>query len=66
MNKQFPDRWIGRGGPHYWPLRSPDFAPKYFHENHGVWTESKQKRGTTYISDAARRVDLQFQIFVAP
>lgn len=23
----FPERWIGRGGPHSWPPRSPDLTP---------------------------------------
>jgi len=23
----FPGRWIGRGGPHNWPARSPDLSP---------------------------------------
>jgi hypothetical protein len=31
LNEQFPDRWIGRGGPQYWPLRSPDLTPLDFH-----------------------------------
>jgi hypothetical protein len=22
-----PGRWIGRGGPHNWPARSPDLSP---------------------------------------
>jgi hypothetical protein len=24
LDNQYPQRWIGRGGPHYWPARSPD------------------------------------------
>jgi hypothetical protein len=24
FDKQYPQRWIGRGGPHHWPARSPD------------------------------------------
>jgi hypothetical protein len=24
LNTQFPDRWLGRGGPVSWPARSPD------------------------------------------
>jgi hypothetical protein len=24
LNTQFPDRWLGRGGPISWPVRSPD------------------------------------------
>jgi hypothetical protein len=24
LDKQYPQRWICRGGPHNWPARSPD------------------------------------------
>jgi hypothetical protein len=24
LDNQYPQRWIGRGGPHHWPARSPD------------------------------------------
>jgi hypothetical protein len=24
LDNQYPQHWIGRGGPHYWPARSPD------------------------------------------
>jgi len=27
LNYRFPGRWIGRGGPHNWPARSPDLSP---------------------------------------
>jgi hypothetical protein len=27
---QFPDRWLGRGGPVSWPARSPDLNPLDF------------------------------------
>lgn len=27
LNQQFPGQWIGRGGPHSWPPRSPDLSP---------------------------------------
>ena len=27
LNYCFPGRWIGRGGPHNWPARSPDLSP---------------------------------------
>ena len=30
LNEQFGDRWIGRGGPHPWPPRSPDLNPLDF------------------------------------
>jgi hypothetical protein len=30
LNTQFPDRWLGRGGPVSWPARSPDLNPMDF------------------------------------
>lgn len=27
LDQQYPDRWIGRGGPIEWPARSPDLTP---------------------------------------
>jgi len=27
LNYRFPGRWIGHGGPHKWPARSPDLSP---------------------------------------
>ena len=27
LNFPFPRRWIGRCGPHNWPVRSPDLSP---------------------------------------
>jgi len=27
LNYRFPGRWIGRGGRHKWPARSPDLSP---------------------------------------
>jgi len=27
LNYRFAGRWIGRGGPHHWPARSPDLSP---------------------------------------
>ena len=30
LNQQYPDRWIGRGGPRHWPPRSPDLNPLDF------------------------------------
>jgi hypothetical protein len=29
LDNQYPQRWIGRGGPHYWPARSPDLNLNY-------------------------------------
>jgi hypothetical protein len=31
MNRKFPGRWIGRGGPIAWPSRSPDLNPLDFY-----------------------------------
>jgi len=31
LNNQFPDRWIGRGGPIRWAPRSPDLTPLDFY-----------------------------------
>jgi len=30
MDINFPDKWIGRGGPIPWPPRSPDLTPPDF------------------------------------
>ena len=27
LDRKFPGRWIGRGGPVRWPARSPDLTP---------------------------------------
>jgi hypothetical protein len=27
LNEKFPNAWIGRGGPIFWPPRSPDLTP---------------------------------------
>ncbi|KAJ4439818.1 hypothetical protein ANN_07946 [Periplaneta americana] len=31
LDRRFPDRWIGRGGPVAWPSRSPDLNPLDFY-----------------------------------
>ncbi|KAJ4427803.1 hypothetical protein ANN_25456, partial [Periplaneta americana] len=31
LDRRFPDRWIGRGGPIAWPSRSPDLNPLDFY-----------------------------------
>ncbi|KAJ4445784.1 hypothetical protein ANN_12469 [Periplaneta americana] len=31
LDRKFPDRWIGRGGPIAWPPRSPDLNPLDFY-----------------------------------
>jgi hypothetical protein len=30
LDNQYSQRWIGRGGPHHWPVRSPDLNPLDF------------------------------------
>lgn len=30
LNRVYPNRWIGRGGPINWPARSPDLTPMDF------------------------------------
>jgi hypothetical protein len=30
LDQQYPQRWIGRGGPHHWPARSPHLTPLDF------------------------------------
>jgi hypothetical protein len=30
LDNQYPQGWIGRGGPHHWPARSPDLNPLDF------------------------------------
>lgn len=37
LNEQYPNRWIGRGGPIPWPARSPDLTPMDFF----VWGRMK-------------------------
>jgi hypothetical protein len=37
LNNTYHDRWIGRGGPTAWPIRSPDFNPLDFY----VWEHLK-------------------------
>ena len=48
LDNVYPNRWIGRGGPHMWPPRSPDFNPlDYFlwgHLKTMVYAEDIQTR----------------------
>ena len=30
LNRKYPNKWIGRGGPRSWPARSPDLTPLDF------------------------------------
>lgn len=38
LDREFGDRWIGRGGPVAWPPRSPDLTPMDFY----LWSEIKR------------------------
>lgn len=46
LNDNFPNNWIGRGGPHNWPARGPDFNPIDYH----VWGYLKSKVYSTEIN----------------
>lgn len=37
LNRQYPNKWIGRGGPIPWPARSPDLTPVDYY----VWGQMK-------------------------
>lgn len=37
LNENYPNKWIGRGGPLPWPARSPDLTPMDFY----VWGHMK-------------------------
>jgi hypothetical protein len=64
LNEQFPDRY----GPQNWPLRSPDLTHLDLRKKNTVYERKVNRRDELYhrISDAARRMNLQFQISVAP
>jgi hypothetical protein len=66
LNEQFPDRWIGCGGPHNWPLRPPDLTPLDFHEKNMTYERKLSRRKEVHyrIFDAARCMNLEFHISV--
>ena len=45
LNRQFAEKWIGRGGPIPWPARSPDMTPMDFF----VWGEMRNLVYTTPV-----------------
>lgn len=47
LNNNFPNHWIGRGGPIPWPSRSPDFNPVDYH----IWGHLKAKVYSTTINN---------------
>jgi len=58
LNYRFPERWIGNGGPHKWPARSPDFSPL----DYCVWGWMKE---IVYSVKVGRRVALLGRILDA-
>ena len=47
LDHNFPDRWIGRGGPISWPPRSPDITPLDFF----LWGYVKDRVYRTKVRD---------------
>ncbi|KAJ4451659.1 hypothetical protein ANN_03129 [Periplaneta americana] len=47
LDRRFPDRWIGRGGPIAWPPRSPDLNPPDFY----LWGHLKSLVYSSPVSD---------------
>jgi hypothetical protein len=67
LKQQFPNRWIGRGGQQNWSMRSPDLTPLDYHENM-MYERKVNRRQEVHprIFYAVRRINLEFQISVAP
>jgi hypothetical protein len=57
LNEMFPDKWIGKYGPHHWPPRSPDLTVLDYY----LWGRLKdlvyRERPTTR-DDMIRRIRL--------
>ncbi|KAJ4444666.1 hypothetical protein ANN_06463 [Periplaneta americana] len=47
LDRRFPDRWIGRGGPIAWPPRSPDLNPLDFY----LWGHLKSLVYSSPVTD---------------
>lgn len=58
LDDSFPDQWIGRGGPMFWPPRSPDLTPLDFF----LWGHVKNEVYATEPQDVA---DLKRRIIAA-
>ena len=62
LDTAFPEKWIGRGGPHQWPARSPDLTPLDFflwgHMKSLVYKEKPESRDDLIlrIMDAAEQI----------
>jgi len=51
LNKLFPNRWLGRGGPVAWPPRSPDLTPL----DYCLWGHMKTLVNETKVDSRAAR-----------
>lgn len=58
LNEVYPNRWIGRGGPQFWPARSPDLNPLDF----SIWGHLKTLVYKTPVQDLE---DLRNRIIVS-
>jgi len=58
LNKTFPNRWLGRGGPVAWPPRSPELTPLDFY----LWGHMKS---SVYETKFDSRAALRRRIFAA-
>lgn len=58
LNDQFPNRWIGRAGPHSWPARSPDLTVLDYY----VWGRMKD---IVYRTEVNTRDELRERIVAA-
>lgn len=58
LDDNYPERWIGRGGPVGWPARSPDLTPLDFY----IWGHMK---GLVYAVEILSREQLQQRIMNA-
>jgi len=58
LNESFPNRWLGRGGPVAWPLRSSDLTPLDYY----LWGHTKT---LVYETKVDSRAALRRRIFAA-
>lgn len=58
LNNEFPNRWIGRGGPQAWPARSPDLTVLDYY----VWGHMKQ---LVYSTEVNSREELRQRVVAA-
>ena len=59
LNYRFPGLWIGRGGPHIWPARSPDLPTELLcmgmDERTGLQREGENARCIAWSYFGCRR-----------